>query len=65
MWDLIVSVPDHCLSFYFSEFCLCLISCEFICGLRSYFVFALILTRCRFGQLNNTVRSFLTVVALD
>ena len=19
MWDLIVSVPDHCLSFYFSE----------------------------------------------
>ena len=24
MWDLIVSVPDHCLSFYFS----------FICGIR-------------------------------
>ena len=20
MWDLIVSVPDHCLSFYFSKF---------------------------------------------
>ena len=20
MWDLIVSVPDHCLSFYFSHF---------------------------------------------
>ena len=20
MWDLIVSVPDHCLSFYFSEY---------------------------------------------
>ena len=20
MWDLIVSVPDHCLSFYFSSF---------------------------------------------
>ena len=24
MWDLIVSVPDHCLSFYFSEKLLCL-----------------------------------------
>ena len=25
MWDLIVSVPDHCLSFYFAKtfFCLC------------------------------------------
>ena len=21
MWDLIVSVPDHCLSFYFDDFC--------------------------------------------
>ena len=21
MWDLIVSVPDHCLSFYFGKFC--------------------------------------------
>ena len=21
MWDLIVSVPDHCLSFYFSNWC--------------------------------------------
>ena len=21
MWDLIVSVPDHCLSFYFSKWC--------------------------------------------
>ena len=20
MWDLIISVPDHCLSFYFSKF---------------------------------------------
>ena len=23
MWDLIVSVPDHCLSFYFDEVNLC------------------------------------------
>ena len=23
MWDLIVSVPDHCLSFYFPVFYLC------------------------------------------
>ena len=22
IWDLIVSVPDHCLSFYFDRFCL-------------------------------------------
>ena len=21
MWDLIISVPDHCLSFYFDQFC--------------------------------------------
>ena len=21
MWDLIVSVPDHCLSFYFVRYC--------------------------------------------
>ena len=35
------------------EFCLCSISCELICGFRSNFVYALILTRCRFGWLNN------------
>ena len=23
MWDLIVSVPDHCLSFYFGDNVLC------------------------------------------
>ena len=23
MWDLIVSVPDHCLSFYFPRLCVC------------------------------------------
>ena len=23
MWDLIVSVPDHCLSFYFSSYTFC------------------------------------------
>ena len=27
MWDLIVSVPDHCLSFYFS---LCLYMLKFV-----------------------------------
>ena len=36
-----------------SEFCLCSIFCELICGFRWNFVFALILTRCRFGWLNN------------
>ena len=42
-----------------SEFCLCLISCELICGFRSNFVYALILTRCRFWWLNYIFRSFL------
>ena len=36
-----------------SEFCLCSISCELICGFRSDFVFALLLTRYRFGWLNS------------
>ena len=31
-----------------------------ICGFRSNFVYALILTRCRFGWLNNIFRSFST-----
>ena len=43
-----------------SEFCLCSISCELICGFWSDFVYALILTRCRFGWLNNIFRSFST-----
>ena len=28
MWDLIVSVPDHCLSFYFAKCSLPNIHCE-------------------------------------
>ena len=28
MWDLIVSVPDHCLSFYFSFTCLVVVSLQ-------------------------------------
>ena len=43
-----------------SEFCLCSISCELICGFRSNFVYALILSRCRFGWLNKIFRSFST-----
>ena len=31
MWDLIVSVPDHCLSFYFSFLThFCISNCKFI-----------------------------------
>ena len=45
-----------------SEFCLCLISCELICEFRSNFVYALVLTRCRFWWLNNIFRSFSTVL---
>ena len=40
--------------------CLCSISCELICGFLSNFVYALILTRCRFRWLNNIFCSFTT-----
>ena len=43
-----------------SEFRLCSISWELICGFWSKFVYALILTRCRFGWLNNIFCSFST-----
>ena len=43
-----------------SKFCLCSISCELICEFRSNFVYSLILTRCRFGWLNNIFRLFST-----
>ena len=42
------------------RFCLCLISCELICAFWPNFVYALILTRCRFGWLNSIFRSFST-----
>ena len=32
MWHLIVSVPDHCLSFYYADFFLCVDLC-FLAGL--------------------------------
>ena len=41
-----------------SEFWLCSISCELICRFWTNFVYALILTRRRFGWLNNIFRSF-------
>ena len=43
-----------------SEFCLCSISYELICGFRSNFVYTLILTRCIFRWLNNIFCSFST-----
>ena len=43
-----------------SEFCLCWMSCELFCGFRLNFVYALILTRCRFGWSNNIFRSLST-----
>ena len=47
-WSILnrVMALDRCQEFY-----LCSISCELICGFRSNFVYALILTRCRFGWL--------------
>ena len=44
-----------------SEFCLCSISCELICGFCSHFVCALILTRCRLGWLDNSLIRVYTV----
>ena len=49
-----------------SDFFLCSISCELICGFRSNFVYALILTKCRLGM-NEQYVSFIfnRVMALD
>ena len=45
---------------------LCSISCELICGFRSYFVYALILTKCRLGMIEQYVSFiFNRVMALD
>ena len=38
MWDLIVSVPDHCLSFYFSQWCIKLITILWMWKRRSTYV---------------------------
>ena len=35
MWDLIVSVPDHCLSFYFSLFVYSLTKAKYIMGKKT------------------------------
>ena len=49
-----------------SDFFFCSISCELICGFRSNFVYALILTKCRLGMIEQYV-SFISnrVMALD
>ena len=45
MWDLVVSVPDHCLSLYFTFF---------------FFVFicALVVVSCIFALLNKVIQAF-------
>ena len=49
-----------------SDFFLCSISCELICGFRSNFVYALILTKCRLGMIEQYVSFiFNRVMALD
>ena len=48
------------------DFFLCSISCELICGFRSNFVYALILTKCRLGMIEQYVSFiFNRVMALD
>ena len=42
MWDLIVSVPDHCLSFYFLESWY--VASKPVCGLTSYKLKSSVLT---------------------
>ena len=39
---------------------LCSISCELICGFRSNFVYALLLTKCRLGMIEQYVSFILT-----
>ena len=42
MWDLIVSVPDHCLSFYFlheNDLQLNYKNCQFVCCCCFFFFF--------------------------
>ena len=36
MWDVIVLIPDHCFSIYFSF--LCSIICDFVIGLSRYVI---------------------------
>ena len=49
-----------------SDFFLCSISCELICGFRSNFVYALILKKCRLGMIEQYVSFiFNRVMALD
>ena len=38
MWDLIVSVPDHCLSFYFTISRLYFCFCDFVLTLNHNFI---------------------------
>ena len=47
------SIFNRVMALEFCLFSIFSISCELICGFRSNFVYALILTRCRFGWLNN------------
>ena len=54
MWDLIVLVPDHCLSFYFNKISVCLSVCLSVLSLMNccqfmYFVISLLVLRARYG----------------
>ena len=55
MWDLIVSVPDHCLSFYFVEMFItlasifyCRLSCAFV-GMATYSFLRFIMGKVKIG----------------
>ena len=65
-WAFFVNFEQHYGPCLMSDFFLCPISCELICGFRSNFVYALILTKCRHGMIEQYVSFiFNRVMALD
>ena len=60
MWDLIVSVPDHCLTFYFIKTCRN-IKNAFIITFCNIFLFNSIQHSVRFGQASARVNPYVDI----
>ena len=61
-----LSILNSVMALVWRQIFLCSISCELICGFRSNFVYALILTKCRLGMIEQYVSFiFNRVMALD
>ena len=64
--DFFLSMLNSVMALVWRQIFLCSISCELICGFRSNFVYALILTKCRLGMIEQYVSLiFNRVMALD